>query len=250
MFRIVNNYDVVPHLPHYATGFRHVGEELWFSSKLKTAQRKALLIKNKHAELPDTDPVELSGLMDACANTVPFNKLGIIDHVLYHDRITGQHRLRGAKLPQNPVKSDGRIEIVSDNFMEMVYTAGANTLLWEYQIKSLKKAKNKEPFRQLMQYAKDLEKEGIYWNLQVVQINTLLNDVPPTFAPANNRDTTVYFVGPMTTYPAPRAVRLEGKITFESLKALVEAHWQPCDKDAVFSCATTMSMQEIEKLKF
>ncbi|KAA8493422.1 Lipase [Porphyridium purpureum] len=226
MFRIVNNYDVVPHLPQYATGFRHVGHELWFSSKLTLAQRKALLIKNMYEEHP-RDKVEIAGLMDACANTIPFSKLGIVDHLLYYDRITGTHRLRGAGPPVKKVKPDGRIETVSDAFWMDVFDPSSNVLLWEYSLKSAKTAKNKAPFQQLIEYSKKLALEdGINWHLKVVQINTAVNDLPKQYLPVKGQDTTVYFKPP-SSWPPPPPILLDGPVTFESLKAMVETYYKP-----------------------
>ncbi|KAA8493425.1 Lipase [Porphyridium purpureum] len=223
MFRIVNNYDVVPHLPAYATGFRHVGHELWFSSKLTAAQRKALLVKNQY-EGTEGDRAEITGLMDACANTIPMNRLGIVDHLLYYDRITGTHRLRGASLPKNPVKQDGRVEVVSDNFYSSVLSRTDNILVWEYSMRG-KNAKTKAPFQQLLEYAKTLAVErGIEWNLRVIQINTAVNDLPRQYAPVPGQASTVYFKPP-STWPPPPPILLDGPITFDSLKALVEAYW-------------------------
>ncbi|KAA8493617.1 Lipase [Porphyridium purpureum] len=215
-YRIVNNYDMVPHLPPHTSGFKHVGEELWFSSKLTAVQIKEYLEKNSTQR--KIDVIDETGLLDMCANTTPFCRLGIVDHLLYCDRITGERRLRGARPPRNPFKSDGRIEVVSENFIQQAYDSTMNVVIWMY-VPMQKCCKNKKPFKLLNEWAKNQPS----LKLKVIQINTKENDLPDDLPPVGNM--TVYFKpAGNTSHEDAKFYRLGSSLSFWKLRELVDAY--------------------------
>uniref|UniRef100_A0A7S1TLZ3 Fungal lipase-type domain-containing protein n=1 Tax=Erythrolobus australicus TaxID=1077150 RepID=A0A7S1TLZ3_9RHOD len=241
-YRIVNNHDIVPHLPLRSAGFRHVGEEMWFSSELSNVQRKQLVTKNS-ALRPNllADIISEHGLMGDCANTTPFSKLGIVDHLLYYDRITGKHRLRGAPPPKRPIKSDGRIEVVSENFAEVVFDPYKNVVVWVYTPKH-DCCKNKAPFKKLMQHAIEELELGNDMALKVVQINGVANDLPEHYFP--DGISTVYFKPAGSTPYKVVPIKLEGPATFDSLLELVESNWIAPRPD-FFMCEMQETMRSV-----
>mmetsp|Transcript_19692 Transcript_19692/g.33758 ORF Transcript_19692/g.33758 Transcript_19692/m.33758 type:complete len:703 (-) Transcript_19692:709-2817(-) len=219
-FRVVNNYDLVPALPLRKAGFHHVGEELWFSSSLKRAQIKAYL--EKHRSNRSIDVITEAGLMDMCSNTVPFSRLTIVDHLLYFDRITGIQRLRGARPPLRPVKSDGRVEVVSENFSQYALNPNRNVLIWEYMPRN-KCCKNKKPFKEVIRYVKEQESKpnAPPYNVLVIQVDVKANDLPEAFAPKGN--TTVYFK-PAGPIQSATPILLNGPASKKNLIDLIETH--------------------------
>uniref|UniRef100_A0A7S0ZI62 Fungal lipase-type domain-containing protein n=1 Tax=Timspurckia oligopyrenoides TaxID=708627 RepID=A0A7S0ZI62_9RHOD len=221
-YRIVNNHDIVPHLPSMATGFRHVGEEMWFSTELTAVQTKQLIRKNAYAQSKLIDKFTEYGLMNQCANSTPFVKLGIVDHLLYYDRVTGKHRLRGAPPPIRPIKSDGRREVVSENIADHLFDCLRNVILWIYSPQN-SCCKNKVPFKRLIQHVNEELEAGNDMALTVLQIDGTKNDLPEQYQPKGA--TTVYYkpAGPRAWLAKP--VLLEKPVTFENLLELVEEHW-------------------------
>ncbi|KNC84160.1 hypothetical protein SARC_03616 [Sphaeroforma arctica JP610] len=128
-YRIVNNYDVVPHLPGTAMGFAHVGAELWFSSGVAGSKLK----KNPlHVHGPVADKFSLQQLRDTCSARAPFWKLIVIDHLVYYERVQGKSRVEGEPIPDEPVKEDGRLVLVSDTLVSSIMNPAFNVLLLVY----------------------------------------------------------------------------------------------------------------------
>eukprot|EP00184_Porphyridium_aerugineum_P003752 CAMPEP_0184699366 /NCGR_PEP_ID=MMETSP0313-20130426/5661_1 /TAXON_ID=2792 /ORGANISM="Porphyridium aerugineum, Strain SAG 1380-2" /LENGTH=675 /DNA_ID=CAMNT_0027158441 /DNA_START=314 /DNA_END=2338 /DNA_ORIENTATION=+ len=243
-YRVVNDRDVVVHLPSRKLGFRHVGEELWFSSNLSAAQRRKLNALNKASnnESPEAilqnNTIELSGLMDMCSHTLPTFKLNVVDHLLYSDRVTGKRRLRGEKPPKNPVKPDGRIQLVSESFMNESLDPYANVLIFLYRDPAFSapagikvRAINKQPLKDLQAYINsitDTNSPLVFFKL--VQMNASKNDCPYPYLPDPDTDMTIYFkpAGPHMTY-AYHPIKYEGSYEFEELKSFVELHCKEPD---------------------
>jgi hypothetical protein len=75
-FRIVNNQDLVPHLPQRFIGYRHIGHEVWFYDPVRSSSKYRVC---------------LLGEDDSCSNSIELHmdKSSIRDHAYYLDQPMG-----------------------------------------------------------------------------------------------------------------------------------------------------------------
>eukprot|EP01134_Creolimax_fragrantissima_P000229 CFRG0229T1 len=132
-YRIVNNYDLVPHLPARVMGFHHVGQELWFTSGLSAKERARVKLRTGHNHDVHSDPITLCQLKSIKQDKAPLHSLTIVDHIVYYERVTGSIRLQGMTTPINPVKKgDSRVVLVSDTVMAFCLNPNHNVVLMTY----------------------------------------------------------------------------------------------------------------------
>ncbi|KNC78607.1 hypothetical protein SARC_08966 [Sphaeroforma arctica JP610] len=137
-YRIINNYDAVPHLPQRIMGFRHVGVELWFEGDVKGNR-----VKGRNGDIV-SDPMTILQLTAKKQSSVPFHKLTIIDHIVYYERVTGDARLKGQEAPAQQAKRDGRAVFVTDTFMPLSINANQNTVVLLYESKKAQHSTQEE----------------------------------------------------------------------------------------------------------
>mmetsp|Transcript_11556 Transcript_11556/g.30482 ORF Transcript_11556/g.30482 Transcript_11556/m.30482 type:complete len:543 (+) Transcript_11556:73-1701(+) len=167
-FRVLNNFDPVPHLPTRSMGFIHVGEEIWFTSTKKTSERKAAVRKNSRITLDIVSLPESKCASDALIASA----LTIVDHLTYFERLTGLIRLRGQTVPKNPMTADGRIIVVAESFLPIVKAPAKSVFLVMYA-----------PFCQFcMEMSGDFKRLGRHFmdrtDVVIGTFNAVANDVP------------------------------------------------------------------------
>ncbi|KAA8498137.1 Lipase [Porphyridium purpureum] len=136
-FRIINDWDVVPHLPLRKAGFHHCGQEIWYRTRAQDDSKKAGKNMSKTLiALPQPKAASGGGLfaqfqeidldseipfIGCAADNVNLTKLNVLDHRLYWSRLTGNRKLRGEKPPTERVYVDGvMVKCVSETITDLV----------------------------------------------------------------------------------------------------------------------------------
>ncbi|KNC83843.1 hypothetical protein SARC_03925 [Sphaeroforma arctica JP610] len=178
-FRIVNNYDVVPHLPVRATGYTHIGKQLWFTYQIKGKEAK--LIKTNQNNVHLTDKMNRSELKVKPLNGVPFYKLNIVDHLVYFERVTGRAKVcKPGTEEALPKRKYGPVTLFEKSFCDFISNPQHSTLLLVYTCPAQSPAWKQHPGRKRL---RELDKRYRHekQNLLFAEINTARETVPPMF---------------------------------------------------------------------